>query len=395
MRHNSWISCLVAALLAAFSVQASTAVEQLQLPQCLAKKLTVDYTTLAENNQFKIISLAADDIKQVVLTADNAHCGRFVNITHLLQGKSASIRTGAAETLLRQPLKKTTLQPPVYAINHPTLVYPALAAVDEKEILKTLSNLVAFKNRSATKPSGRLAAQWLKDRFESMVLQSQRTDTATWYVQTGPNYIQPSLVTVIGQDIKAPAIVLGAHMDTLDGFMPGAGDDGSGSASLMEMARVLLNSQLTFQRPIYFIWYAAEERGLVGSQYVVKDFIAKSIPVQAVAQFDMTGFRNDRRDPTMWLFRDFTDDHLTDYLIRLIETYIGVPTGESKCLYGCSDHASWTKVGVPAAFPCETDYEHHNKTIHTSKDTMARLTPEHMVNFTKLGLAMAIELASE
>ena len=80
-------------------------------------------------------------------------------------------------------------------------------------------------------------------------------------------------------------------MDTLDGRMPGAGDDGSGSSSVMEMARILLSSKINFKRPIYIIWYAAEERGLVGSQYVVEHFIDNSIPVKAAIQFDMTGYR--------------------------------------------------------------------------------------------------------
>lgn len=79
--------------------------------------------------------------------------------------------------------------------------------------------------------------------FDDMSETNGRTDTASFFVKTGSYYKQPSLVTVIGKDINAPAVVIGAHMDTLDGRMPGAGDDGSGSSSIMEMARVLLSSK--------------------------------------------------------------------------------------------------------------------------------------------------------
>jgi leucyl aminopeptidase len=208
-------------------------------------------------------------------------------------------------------------------------------------------------------------------------------------------YKQPSLVTVIGKDIKAPAVVLGAHMDTLDGRMPGAGDDGSGSSSIMEMARVLLASKTSFKRPIYIIWYAAEERGLVGSQYVVEHFMEHKIPVKAAIQFDMTGYRVDAADPTMWVFTDYTDKGLSNYVAKLIETYVHVPVDYSKCGYGCSDHASWTEEHIPAAFPCESNFEDHNPYIHTSSDTMDLLSLEHMTNFSKLAIAFAIELASE
>ena len=57
--------------------------------------------------------------------------------------------------------------------------------------------------------------------------------------------------------------------------------------------------------------------------------------------------------------------------------------------------ASWHDAGIPAAFPCETDFEHHNRAIHTSEDTIDKLTPEHILNFTKLGVALALELAAE
>lgn len=264
----------------------------------------------------------------------------------------------------------------------------------DDNIWQTLSHLTAYHNRSASKDTGVEAANWLKAKFEAMALESGRNDTKTFFVPTG-RYKQPSLVTVIGKDIKAPGIVIGAHIDTLDGRMPGAGDDGSGSASIMEMARVLLSSGTTFKRPIYIVWYAAEERGLVGSQYVVDHFMANSIPVKAAIQFDMTGYRVDPKDPTMWVYTDHTSKSLSNYVAKLIDTYIQVPVDYSRCGYGCSDHASWDDEGIPAAFPCESNFEEHNPYIHSESDTMDLLSLEHMTNFSKLAVAFAIELASE
>jgi bacterial leucyl aminopeptidase len=200
---------------------------------------------------------------------------------------------------------------------------------------------------------------------------------------------------VIGKDIKAPAIVLGAHMDTLDGRMHGAGDDGSGSSSLMEAARILLATQTTLKHPVYMIWYAAEERGLVGSQFVVEHFQHQLIAVKAAIQFDMTGYRAKADDPTMWVYTDYTDKGLSSFVAKLIDTYVHVPVDYSRCGYGCSDHASWTDIGVPSAFPCESNFAAHNPNIHTPSDTMAHLSLEHMTNFSKLAIAFAIELASD
>jgi leucyl aminopeptidase len=398
MRFNQWMGFIVAgSMLAGTQVSAASVPvhEQLQVSQCLAAKITTAYDVLAENKQFRIIDVPSADVESLSHLADKEHCGRFVNVSQRIAGNSLTTKQLAAKSILEKkavhaPIKEKT----TYEIKHQDEVNAALQNVDADNIWQTLTHLTSYHNRSATKDTGVDAAKWLKAKFEAMATEYGRNDVATYFVSTG-YYKQPSLVTVIGKNIKAPGIVIGAHMDTLDGRMPGAGDDGSGSSSIMEMARVLLSSNTTFKRPIYIIWYAAEERGLVGSQHVVEHFQEHAIPVKAAIQFDMTGYRVDPKDPTMWVFTDYTDKGLSNFVAKLIDTYVKVPVDYSRCGYGCSDHASWTEIGVPSAFPCESNFDDHNPYIHSSSDTMALLSLEHMTNFSKLAVAFAIELASE
>lgn len=399
MRLNQWVSGMTASLLYAGSSMATVPApmyEQVQVPQCLAAQMSPSYSVLAENKQFKIINVPSTQIDNLTLLAHRVECGHFVNVSHKIKGANLSTQQQAAQRLLQTNniQRQLSLNTAVYEIKHQKEVNAAINEVVADNIWDTLTHLTAFDNRSATKTTGVDTANWLKDHFDHLVLASGREDTATFFVKTGW-YKQPSLVTVIGKDIKAPAVVLGAHMDTLDGHMPGAGDDGSGSSGLMEAARVLLDSKTKLKRPVYLIWYAAEERGLVGSQYVVDYFHTKEIPVKAVIQFDMTGYRVKADDPTMWVYTDYTDKGLNSFVAKLIETYIHVPVDYSRCGYGCSDHASWTGEGIPAAFPCESNFEEHNPHIHTPSDTMALLSLEHMTNFSKLAVAFAIELASD
>ena len=399
MQLNQWISSLTVSIaIASSSAFAAEEVihEQLQVPQCLAAKITSSHQILAENKQFKIIDVPSSDLDSLTRLADKTKCGHFVNISHKVTGTALITKKQSAQTLLAKhrvhSLKAKKGVSQTYTISHQAEVNAALNNVVADNIWQTLTHLTSFHNRSATKETGVDAANWLKSSFESMVTATGRTDTDAFFVKTGW-YKQPSLVTVIGKDIKAPAVVIGAHMDTLDGRMPGAGDDGSGSSSVMEMARVLLESKTALKHPVYIIWYAAEERGLVGSQYVVEHFLENDIPVKAAVQFDMTGYRVDPKDPTMWVYTDYTNKNLNAFVAELIQTYIKVPVGYSKCGYGCSDHASWNDEGIPAAFPCESNFEEHNPYIHSSSDTMDLLSLEHMTNFSKLALAFAIELA--
>lgn len=400
MRTNQWMAFITVGLLlsnTSISAKAAPAYEQLQVPQCLAAKINPSYPILAQNHQFKILNVPVQDVQNLVLLSDQTHCGHFINISHKVQTAGVAPKHAAALLLQKtaKPARAKTASTPAYEIKHQQQVNGLIKEVVADNIWHTLTHLTSYPNRSSTKDTGVETAQWLKTQFEKMATEYGRTgDTQTYFVKTGW-YKQPSLVTVIGKDIKAPGVVLGAHMDTLDGRMPGAGDDGSGSSSLMEAARVLLSSKTNLKRPVYIIWYAAEERGLVGSQYVVEHFQKKSIPVKAAIQFDMTGYRVKADDPTMWVYTDYTDKGLNYFVANLIDNYLHVPVDYSKCGYGCSDHASWTEEGIPASFPCESNFEDHNPTIHTSSDTMERLSLEHMTNFSKLAVAFAVELASE
>ena len=397
MRLNQWMTCITAGLLfTGTSISAATPPihEQLQVPQCLAAKITASHQILAENPQFKIIDILSTDVEGLTLLADQVRCGHFVNVSRKLSGTTLITKKQSAQALLQKKAKRSPINADLYEIKHVEEVNEAIKKVEADNISQTLTHLTSYHNRSSVKEIGVVVANWLQEEFNWMAAEYGREDTATFFVKTGW-YKQPSLVTVIGKDIKAPAIVLGAHMDTLDGRMPGAGDDGSGSSSIMETARVLLSSKMKLKRPIYIIWYAAEERGLVGSQYVVEYFRDKDIPVKAAVQFDMTGYRVKADDPTMWVFTDYTDKALSNYVAKLIDTYVHVPVDYSRCGYGCSDHASWHEEGIPAAFPCESNFDEHNPYIHSSSDTMDLLSLEHMTNFTKLAIAFAIELASE
>ncbi|KTD79414.1 M28 family peptidase [Legionella waltersii] len=280
-----------------------------------------------------------------------------------------------------------------FAISHKSIVNETLNTIVADNIWQTLNHLTSYPNRSATEQSGLDAAKWLKTTFESMAIDYDRKDTKAFFVNTGW-YKQPSLVTVIGKDLKSSAIIIGAHMDTPDGKMPGA-DEGSGAAIIMEAARVLLESKTQFKHPIYIVWYGAGNRDFAGSQYVVQYFEDHLIPVKAVINLDKTGYRTHAEDATMWVYNDFTDIKLTEYIRQLIKTYVHAPVDSSTCNYKCSDHAIWNEQKISVGFSSESSLKEINPYIGTSSDTMDYLNLEHMTNFCKLALAFAIELASD
>ena len=74
-----------------------------------------------------------------------------------------------------------------------------------------------------------------------------------------------------------------------DNPAPGVNDDGSGTALVMELARVFGQSGIDFDATLVFIAFAGEEEGLVGAKLHAQKAEAEKIPVEAVLNNDIVG----------------------------------------------------------------------------------------------------------
>ena len=139
--------------------------------------------------------------------------------------------------------------------------------------------------------------------------------------------------------------------------------------------------------------YAAEEVGLRGSLAIVKDYQQRKVNVVGALQLDMTNYQGS--DVDIWIIDDHTSKAQNDFLVKLVETYVGASYAHDRCGYACSDHASWHRAGVPASMPFESSARDRNQKIHTARDTLelSHDNADHAVKFARLGAAYAIELA--
>ena len=91
-----------------------------------------------------------------------------------------------------------------------------------------------------------------------------------------------------GRD-TAHVIVVGAHIDHLGPRFPGAEDNASGVASVLEIARALSARRGELGRSVLFVLFGAEERGMIGSRYFVHHPTLPLANVAAMVNIDMLG----------------------------------------------------------------------------------------------------------
>ena len=104
------------------------------------------------------------------------------------------------------------------------------------------------------------------------------------FMSSPPTNIRSGVAVGILRGATSRIIVLGAHMDSADPSVPGANDDGSGSAAVIELARVL--SQRKNQSTIVFALFGGEEAGLQGSRHFM-DHFADTSRIALMLQLDM------------------------------------------------------------------------------------------------------------
>jgi leucyl aminopeptidase len=87
-----------------------------------------------------------------------------------------------------------------------------------------------------------------------------------------------------------PVIIIGSHLDSANYEFPllpapGADDGGSGTVTILEAFRALVQAGFRPEVPVEFHWYAAEEGGLLGSQDIVSEYVYQRKDIGAMVQF--------------------------------------------------------------------------------------------------------------
>ena len=199
---------------------------------------------------------------------------------------------------------------------------------------------------------------------------------------------------ITGEKWPAEVVVLCAHLDSKarpdPRRAPGADDDGSSVAALLELARVF--SQYHFDRTVRFVFFGGEEQGLVGSAAYALAARQSGQNIVAVVNADMIGWNGLGGGVVALRTRPSvvgnTDIWTAMRYVEAVQLYaIGsLAPRVIKDAPLWSDHASFWRRGYPATCLIEDHSKGDNPTYHTSADTVARLTWAYYVRVTK-GLA--------
>ncbi len=198
-------------------------------------------------------------------------------------------------------------------------------------------------------------------------------------------------LTGTDKDLKNEFVIVGAHMDHLGIDMAGdvfngADDNASGTAVVLETARVLSSNRFKPKRTIVFALWAAEEEGLLGSKYYTENPVYPLEKTVANINLDMEGHGTGKVNaggmyyaPEVW---EILKSRLPKDVMDNVVPSRGGPGG--------SDHTAFLYNGVPA-FMVNTAGPHF-KTNRVG-DVIGLIRPEILRN-SGLFVMAALELLS-
>jgi PKD repeat protein len=171
---------------------------------------------------------------------------------------------------------------------------------------------------------------------------------------------------------------------------PGADDDGSGCASILEAARIL--SQYRFQDTIKFAFFNAEEIGLVGSAHYAENMSDWGENVWGGIDYDMIGYSSGQLTNDLRLMYNSASSNQGQYMLGVNNRYnIGLTIDAAQVGGGiASDIQSFYNRNFPSVFGIEKDF---NPYYHTTNDLVTYINFTLVEKCTKLAVASLAEMA--
>lgn len=288
---------------------------------------------------------------------------------------------------------------PADTVESLTRIEPEIKAltdqVSQEELFRSVSDLTNFGTRYLYAPNRDQVSQWVFDRFVSC---NYVPDTEVEF-QPYPLSIFPQKNVLCTHPGSSENIVLVcAHYDSLSQkpqkSAPGADDNASGVAALLEVARILQRVKL--KKNVLFIAFAGEELQLSGANHCADVADENDWPIDVVINLDMIGFNPP--DQIERVVVEFDKSHNPHNNQKSLEysgvmtlaalTYTPLKVAHSDIFN--SDYVPFEKK----AFPCIGAYNFYtNPDKHKMADTIDKVNFPHLTEVTKMVLATVAKIA--
>jgi Zn-dependent M28 family amino/carboxypeptidase len=285
----------------------------------------------------------------------------------------------------------------------------AVADVTPESTMDFLTKITQFPTRSySNSAASDKVEHFLKDELEGMGLH-----TCFHSFAGGATQLTNIVAHLPGKE--PGSVTVGAHYDSrpFDGKAPGAEDNGSGLASMLALAKAFTSNKVAPKRSVYFVAFAGEEPGLLGSKAFADALHSEALPSECSANGEAflqiqksgqkrrtaeSGHRAIIMDEIGWLSPKLTKptvnlesyDGLGSKVMQHLRQSTMLHNGDSMDVvhnanpFG-SDHMSFLDLNMEAALTINGDDEAYPN-YHQSTDTIDNVNGDYMAKIAKMNM---------
>jgi Peptidase family M28 len=280
--------------------------------------------------------------------------------------------------------------------------------VDSTKLKDSIDALTSFTTRHTKSVHIENVTHWLENKLHSACSGSVYFHNFT-QIDQGSKY---ELKNIICNKVNSASpfnnsndlILITAHYDSRmrdinqpNARAPGADDDASGVAAVLELARIL--TQVNLKRNLQFVLFSGEEQGQWGSTAFVKHQQANDIKPDLVINLDMIGYPSLGLDKIEIEYDHGNKSKANDKyskevgeLIKEIDSKYTNLEGSLSAL-GRTDLFPFEAAGITVIGLHDGGSE-NDPHYHSISDTPATLNIEYLTSVTELALATVLELSS-
>lgn len=270
-----------------------------------------------------------------------------------------------------------------------------------------LERIIGERHPDSSPESLRGTSDYLRQQFTSLGLSTVSHEFSAW----GRIYENVIATTPHDRDSSAAPLILAAHYDTVIGS-PGADDNASALAVLLDVARQVVNVRLL--RPVRLIAFCLEEENLLGSRAYAAHLTSTQQSILGAIVLECVGYTRDEEGsqkippgvpvtvPTVGNFLAVIGNQGSHALTMVVEQAMKsripvvplVVPGNGELLPDTrrSDHTSFWEQGFPAVMLTDTA-NFRNPNYHQPTDTIETLNLDFMAQVADGVAAAVIELA--
>jgi FMN phosphatase YigB (HAD superfamily) len=270
--------------------------------------------------------------------------------------------------------------------------------ISEARLLSTMTSLTQFGTRWAYSDGIARVPEWVHRQFSDMGYAGKQGPRYQEFALPGGGPQRNVLCGPLKDNIGF--VLLCAHYDSLsetpETLAPGADDNASGIAVLLEVAQLLKEVEL--KRGVLFAAFGGEEQGLFGSTACAEIAAQDSWPIDAVINLDMIAFEDPARRGHIVVEYDQGHRHPgNDAAAKAYGLLMAQVAADYTSLQ--VEHTDiWNSDYMPfeaKGYACIGVYEAaENPSYHQSTDTIEQLDMAHLVEVTKMVLATILQITS-